>query len=359
MAGLRRGGARRRAPAGDLPGPRRRLGKHCRRTRRPSTRGHRRCPHRRHVRDPHRRCAGRQPLARAGPLRVRGGGAGQPGRAPGGTRRRARAAALPAAGGRERSQRRDRRARARRARPVPAGAPRARGRQPPAARAGAGAARPRGPGGGPPGSGAVPRGPGRRTPQPQLGGGGDGPVAGRGADGARAGGGARRRAEGRRGAGGGRAVPHRAVGRDGGLRRGSRPVRAGRGPPDAGSGAELRARGDRLPTADESALLDEVDSARRAWDARPTPPPLDGPCTRQLRRELAALPDGVDPAVRALARAAPGGPGRGGSRGPVPVRHPARRPLLPTSSAGSPTSSPHRRPPGSTPRQGTPRSSPS
>ena len=56
------------------------------------------------------------------------------------------------------------------------------------------------------------------------------------------------------------------------------------------------------PTADESALLDEVDSARQAWDSRPTPPPLDGPCTRQLRRELAALPDGVDPAVRALAQ---------------------------------------------------------
>ena len=30
------------------------------------------------------------------------------------------------------------------------------------------------------------------------------------------------------------------------------------------------------PTADESALLDEVDSARQAWDSRPTPPPLDG-----------------------------------------------------------------------------------
>jgi hypothetical protein len=56
------------------------------------------------------------------------------------------------------------------------------------------------------------------------------------------------------------------------------------------------------PPADESALLDEVDSARQAWDARPTPPPLDGPCPRQLRRELAELLDGVDPAVRALAQ---------------------------------------------------------
>jgi hypothetical protein len=54
--------------------------------------------------------------------------------------------------------------------------------------------------------------------------------------------------------------------------------------------------------ADDGALLDEVDSVCQAWDARPTPPPLDGPCTRQLRRELAALPDGVDPAVRTLAR---------------------------------------------------------
>ena len=53
---------------------------------------------------------------------------------------------------------------------------------------------------------------------------------------------------------------------------------------------------------DDSALLDEVDAARRAWDTRPTPPPLDGPCSRQLRRELAGLPDGVDPAVRTLAQ---------------------------------------------------------
>ena len=52
---------------------------------------------------------------------------------------------------------------------------------------------------------------------------------------------------------------------------------------------------------DDSALLDEIDAARRAWDARPTPPPLDGPCSRQLRRELAGLPDGVDPAVQTLA----------------------------------------------------------
>ena len=40
----------------------------------------------------------------------------------------------------------------------------------------------------------------------------------------------------------------------------------------------------------KSALtLGMVDSARRAWDTRPVPPPLDGPCTRQLRRELAPV----------------------------------------------------------------------
>ena len=38
VAGLRRGGAGRRAPPGDLPGPRRRVGRHRRRTRRPSAR---------------------------------------------------------------------------------------------------------------------------------------------------------------------------------------------------------------------------------------------------------------------------------------------------------------------------------
>ena len=57
-----------------------------------------------------------------------------------------------------------------------------------------------------------------------------------------------------------------------------------------------------LHVPDDSALLDEVDAARRAWDTRPTPPPLDGPCSRQLRRELAGLPDGVDPAVWTLAQ---------------------------------------------------------
>ncbi len=56
------------------------------------------------------------------------------------------------------------------------------------------------------------------------------------------------------------------------------------------------------PVPDDSALLDEVDAARRAWDTRPTPPPLDGPCSRQLRRELAGLPDGVDPAMQTLAQ---------------------------------------------------------
>jgi hypothetical protein len=59
---------------------------------------------------------------------------------------------------------------------------------------------------------------------------------------------------------------------------------------------------DVAPVPDETALLDEVDSARRAWDSRPVPPPLDGPCTRQLRRELAALPEGADPEVRRLAQ---------------------------------------------------------
>jgi len=69
------------------------------------------------------------------------------------------------------------------------------------------------------------------------------------------------------------------------------------GVPEQNSG---RVDVDALP--DETALLDEVDSARHAWDTRPVPPPLDGPCTRQLRRELAALPDGADPVVRALAQ---------------------------------------------------------
>ena len=72
--------------------------------------------------------------------------------------------------------------------------------------------------------------------------------------------------------------------------------------PDAGSGAELRARGDRPapPTRPHCSTRSTPRAARGT--ARPTPPPLDGPCSRQLRRELAGLPDGVDPAVRTLAQ---------------------------------------------------------
>ena len=97
---------------------------------------------------------------------------------------------------------------------------------------------------------------------------------------------------------------------------------------------------DALP--DETALLDEVDSARPAWDTRPVPPPLDGPCTRQLRRELAALPDGVDPAVRALAQQHREAWSTRSRRTPRRVRPRARRPRPPRNCAGSPTSSPPR-----------------
>ena len=72
--------------------------------------------------------------------------------------------------------------------------------------------------------------------------------------------------------------------------------------PDAGSGAELRARGDRPAPPTRARCSTRSTPRARHGTARPTPPPLDGPCTRQLRRELAALPDGVDPAVRALAQ---------------------------------------------------------
>src|SRR5205085_9758219 len=53
-------------------------------------------------------------------------------------------------------------------------------------------------------------------------------------------------------------------------------------------------------TATDEALLDAVAAARSAWDAAPVPPPLDGPCSRQLRTQLAELAagDGVDPEVR-------------------------------------------------------------
>lgn len=77
----------------------------------------------------------------------------------------------------------------------------------------------------------------------------------------------------------------------------ARTVRAATPVPAQNSG-----RADPVPPDDGGALLEEVESARLAWDARPTPPPLDGPCPRQLRRELSALPEGVDPAVRELAR---------------------------------------------------------
>ncbi len=190
LAGLRGARARRRAPPGDLSEPRRRDREHRRRARR---RGRDRHPDRHHLRGPHRGCAGCEPLARPGSLRVRRRRAGEPGRAPGGARRCARASAVPGPGRRECAHRRDRPARAGHAGSLPAGTARPRGRQPAPADAGAGAAGPRGAGGRPARPGAVPRRAGRRVPAAQLRRRGLGPAADRGADGARAGGAARRR----------------------------------------------------------------------------------------------------------------------------------------------------------------------